>query len=72
MAEPGRAAWQCPECGFAVGWVNEDNDLVIWRYPTGFIILRSGTFACACGAVIEWREAMTHKALDKDATPMVQ
>jgi len=70
MAEPGRAAWRCPQCGFVVGWVNDDNQLVIWRYPGGFIILRCGTFACACGAVVEWRQAAPPRRVDKMSTKL--
>lgn len=72
MTESGRAAWACPGCGFMVGWIDEDNNLVIWRYPSGFLSIRCGVFVCGCGAVIQWREAMAPKRLDKDSAAVVQ
>jgi len=49
--------WLCPSCHFAVGFIDDENNLVIWR-PEGSITLRSGVFVCACGEVIHWIEAV--------------
>ncbi|HUW09110.1 MAG TPA: hypothetical protein VM537_05235 [Anaerolineae bacterium] len=70
--EPGRAAWLCPGCHFQIGWIDENNNLVIWRWPTGEIVLRCGTFVCSCGYIVHWIEAKVPTGLDKDAVPMVQ
>ena len=70
--EPGREAWLCPKCGFVIGFLDADDNLVVWHYPKGFITLRSGVFVCSCGHVIRWHQAAVPHALDKDAAPMVQ
>ena len=70
--EPGRAA-ACPICGFVVGFVNEDNHLVIWHYPEGNIVVRHGVLICSCGCVIKWGESRPlSSVLDKGASLMIQ
>ena len=49
--------WPCPHCGFLVGWIDDHDNLVIWRYDVGCLTLRQGTIECACGAVIQWHKA---------------
>ena len=71
MTEPGRAAWLCPGCGFVVGWVDDNNDLIIWRYPQGSIAIHCGTFTCGCGYVIEWHAARMSSILDRDVASVV-
>ncbi len=72
MSEPGREAWLCPGCGFLSGLVGEDNSLIIWRYPTGFVSIRWGEFACACGYVHRWNEAKrASRVLDSGSVAVV-
>jgi len=70
--QPGRAAWACPKCGFVVGFVNGDNNLMLWSYSHGPIALRCGTFVCGCGQTVQWIEARAPTGLDKDVASVVQ
>jgi len=49
----------CPRCGFLIGWVDDHDNLVIWRYDVGCLTLRQGTIQCGCGAVIQWHKKAT-------------
>ena len=73
MTEPGREAWLCPKCGFVVGFVDEDNKLVIYTYLRGcFVSIQSGTIICSCGHVIHWHEAAVPHVLDNGAMSVVE
>lgn len=71
MYEPGRAAWVCPGCGFVIGWIDEDNNLVIWRYPAGFVSIKRAIFTCSCGYVHRWNTAKASSDLDNCSVPVV-
>ena len=49
--------WICPKCGFVVGWVDADHNLIVWHYPEGFITIRSAEFTCSCGYRKVWAKA---------------
>ena len=72
MSEPGREAWWiCPKCGVVIGFVDDENNLVLWSYARGPVAVRWGEVLCSCGHVIRWHPAMIPRTLDSDGVPVV-
>ena len=64
--------WTCPACTFVIGFVSDDNELVIPRWPGPTISIVCGRFTCVCGCTIEWHPSKPPRVLDSPSPFVVK